>query len=527
MQPNELEKIPLRVEAMYMELQDRIMQDVMRRLQKTGGISSTADYQIERISILGNSTEFIESEIKRLTGKRNDEIWQIYEDVIDKEYTRNKELYEQINRTFIPYEDNAILQGWTKAIVSQTQNDIINLTGSLGFSLLYGGKRHFTPLSEYYQKYLDRACVDVVTGAFDYGTVLRRVIKEMTDSGIRTIDYATGYSSRVTVAARRAVMTGVNQLSAKINDQVATDLGTDHFEVTYHAGARPSHWWGGMVFTRKELESVCGLGRVDGLCGANCRHNYMAFIPGVSVRTYTDEQLAELHENELKTKNWNGKSYTSYEATQKQRSMETSMRAQRERVKLLQYGKADPEDVMLAKARYQAQLNEYAAFSKKMGIPQQRERIYLDLKGRVAPSKKSYNQVAGEAKSRYNKDRPIDNINLYEKDRALEKEIRTGKIPTRIESGKQGKHFKEHSNYINGRSYLTISEKEAQEVVNKYAGSGKKLRDAKGQWRHKEIVRADDPIGYSIDPVTGESSLTNCFTIHYSKKGVHIVPTKE
>ena len=291
MRPNDLVKISLQIEALFEEMQVRVMQDIVRRILKAGKITSTADYQIEKIILLGNSTEFIEAEIKRLTGKMQEQIWQMYEDVIDWEYVRNKGIYEQINGQFIPYEDNEQLQQWANAIYEQTNNEIKNITRSMGFALNYTGKVVFTPFSEYYQKYLDRACMDIVTGVFDYNTVLRRVVKELTASGIRTVDYASGYSNRVTVAGRRAVMTGVNQLSAKINEKVAKDLGTDTFEVTWHAGARPTHWWGGMVFTKKELENICGLGSVDGLCGANCRHNYMAFVPGVSVRTYTDEQL--------------------------------------------------------------------------------------------------------------------------------------------------------------------------------------------------------------------------------------------
>ena len=93
-------------------------------------------------------------------------------------------------------------------------------------------------------------------------------------------------------------MTGVSQLAAQINEQVAKDLGADTYEVTWHAGHRPSHWWGGNIYTKAELISVCRLGDVEGLCGANCRHSYLAFIPGVSVRTYTPEQLRNLEEKE-------------------------------------------------------------------------------------------------------------------------------------------------------------------------------------------------------------------------------------
>lgn len=391
MKPNDLVKISLQIEALFEDMQMRITQDIVRRILKAGKITSTADYQIEKLVLLGNSTEFIEAEIKRLTGKAQEQIWQMYEDVIDWEYVRNKEIYEQINGHFTPYEDNKQLQQWTNAIYEQTKNEIKNLTRSMGFALKYGGKIVFTPFSEYYQKYLDRACMDIVTGAFDYNNVLRRVVKELTASGIRSVEYASGHSNRVTVAGRRAVMTGVNQLSAKINEKIAKDLGTDTFEITYHTGARPTHWWGGMVFTKKELENTCGLGSVDGLCGANCRHNYMAFVPGVSVRTYTDEQLVEMNRQEQQTKEWNDKKYTTYEATQKQRKMETSMRTQREKIKLLQDGKADKDTIMLEKAKYQGKLNEYARFCKKMGLPQERERIYIDGLGKVATNTKWQN----------------------------------------------------------------------------------------------------------------------------------------
>lgn len=392
MTPEQKGSLPLRVEKLFYELQDRIFTDIIRRIQKTGKITSTADYQINKLLILGNSTEFIEQEIKKLAGKTDPEIWELYDKVSNWEYVRYEDAYQQINGTFIPLEENEDVQQWAQAVIAQTNDEIENITRSLGMTVDMGnGKRAFTPLAQYYQKYLDRACLDIVTGSFDYNTVLRRVVKELTASGLKTIDYASGYSCRATVAARRSILTGVSQLSARINERIAKDLGTDTYEVTWHAGHRPSHWWGGRVYNRNELVSVCGLGEVDGLCGANCRHSYLAFVPGYSVRTYTDDQLQELEANEQQTKVYNGKAYTPYQASQAQRQMETKMRAQREKVQLLKEGGADPDDVMLAKAKYQGMLDQYSVFSKKMGIPQQRERIYYDLRGRVATNTKRQN----------------------------------------------------------------------------------------------------------------------------------------
>lgn len=385
MRPEELEKMPLRIEGVFHDLQNRIMEDVVRRIRKTGGITSTADYQIQKMIWMGETTEFVENEIKRTMGLANAEIWEIYDEVVNKEYTRNKALYEQINSNFIPYDENELLQSWTKSVVEQTKNEIKNLTNSMGFMVNYGGKKVFTPFSEYYQKYLDRACIDIVTGSFGYDTVLKRVVKELAGSGIRSVDYETGWSNKVPVAVRRAVMTGVNQLSSKINDENAKQFGTDTFEVTYHSGARPSHWWGGMVFRRSDLESVCGLGRVDGLCGANCRHNYYAFIPGISVRNYTDEQLQEMRKKEAESRVWMGKGYNAYEATQKQRQMETIMRKQRAEINLLKTGNGDKDALTVAQAKYINTLHQYQGFSKKMGIQEQMGRVYMDGLGRVVP----------------------------------------------------------------------------------------------------------------------------------------------
>lgn len=382
------EKLSRSIESKYSDLEERIMKDIVRRIQKAGEITSTADWQINRLRILGHSSEDIEKMLKEALDASYPEMFELYDKVIDWEYVRNKDIYEQVNAEFIPFEENEELQQITDALIRQSSADLENITQSLGFYLDYGnGNRVMTPLSQVYGKHLDAACLDIVSGAFDYNSVLRRVVTQLTNSGLRTIDYASGYSSRVEVAARRAVMTGISQLTGKISDMNAEKLGTEYFEVAWHSGARPTHAvWQGKVWTKQQLTTVCGLGSVTGLLGANCYHEYYPFFPGISERNWTDEWLEEQDRKENTPKEFKGKEYTVYEAKQRQRQMETAMRAQRQKVQLLKEGGADPDDVMLAKCKYQGQLDEYARFSKKMGLKQERERIYIDMRGRVAPN---------------------------------------------------------------------------------------------------------------------------------------------
>lgn len=238
-----------KIAGRYQDLELRIMKDIVRRIKKTGKITSTADWQINRLRILGYSSEDIEREIKKTLNASYPEMFELYDNVIDWEYVRNKDIYEQINAEFIPYEENRQLQQITDAIIQQSLEDLENVTKSLGFYLDYNGRKVLTPLSQVYTNYLDNACFDVVTGAFDYGSVLRRVVTQLTNSGLRQIDYSSGRANRVDVAARRAVMTGVAKLTHKITEYHMEQLGCEYVEVSWHAGARPSHSvWQGKVY---------------------------------------------------------------------------------------------------------------------------------------------------------------------------------------------------------------------------------------------------------------------------------------
>ena len=386
MKKPDTEKISLRMEKIWTDAEYRIMQDIVRRIKRYKKITSTADYQINRLIELGKSTEEVERILKDALNATYPEMYELYDEVLNWQYVRNKEIYEQINRVFLPPEENEWMKQVSQAVVKQTEDELKNIAQSYGFTVMIGSRKVFTPFADYYHKYVDAAIMDVLYGGFDYNTVIRRVVTQMTNSGLRTVDYASGHSNRTPVAVRRAVLTGLSQVTEKISERNAKLLQTDYYEVDWHAGARPEHRvWQGKVYTYKELETVCGLGTVTGLHGANCYHDYFPFVPGVSERNWTDEWLEEQNKKEDQTKTWNGKEYDAYGRTQKQRQMETAMRAQREKVGLLKESGADKEEVMIARCKYQAQLGEYSRFCKKMGLKEQRERIYYDMRGRVAP----------------------------------------------------------------------------------------------------------------------------------------------
>lgn len=402
--PTEIEALPSAMEQLYRSLQLNIMSDLTERLKANGEeITSAADWQINRLYELGVSKDEIDSLIQSTLDVSDDEIDRIYDEVVKSGYARNEELYTSKGKEYIPYAENKQLQQLVKAVKNRAKSEYRNITGSLGFAVRNADNTlSFTPLADFYQRTLDNGLMQIASGAVDYNTVLKKAVKAMTDSGLRTVDYASGWSNRVDVAARRALMTGFNQVVAKVNEDNAEQLGTEYFEVSYHRGARPTHQvWQGRVYSKKELETVCGLGTVTGLCGANCYHSYSPFIKGIDTPTYSEEELDRMNEEENTPKEYNGRQYTAYEAQQRQRQLETAMRADRQKIELLTQGGADDDTITGAKAKYFQRQDEYVKFSKAMGLPQQWERVTVDGKnalGSKLPKKAgSVNKITAES----------------------------------------------------------------------------------------------------------------------------------
>ncbi len=384
MTQGELEKIPLKISRIFSDLELRIMTDIVRRIKENGFSTASADWQITRLQQLGKSEQKIKQLIQDALAASDEEMQRIFSDDVYEQYYGHERAYKNAGISQIPFEANAVLQQTITAAMQQISGEYQNLAASMGFAIRgANGRIQYSPLMEYYRYTMDNAVMDIHSGAFDYNTVLKRTISQMTASGVRWIDYDSGHSNRIDVAARRAIMTGFRQVQGKINEQVAAELGTDRYEVTYHVGARPTHQpWQGKVWTMQQLRDVCGLGTVTGLHGANCYHDYNAFPRG-AVRTYTDEELQQMMDGENTPKVYNGKEYTTYEALQQQRRMETAMRATRQKIKLLQEGGAPDEDVILQKAKYQGQMQTYKDFSEKMKLPEQMKRVYQDGLGRT------------------------------------------------------------------------------------------------------------------------------------------------
>lgn len=380
-QPEVLDALPEELAELFRALEITLLEEICSRLKAADELNEVTVQDIKALRSHGIDLKEIEKAIRQTTGISEKKLNELIDDVVE----RNQKYYtEVIDLARVTQPDVLVDATTIDAIRRQTQDAFRNITASMGF--LVDAERTMLPPAKAYQHALDAAEMMIQSGAISYNEAIKRSVKELADSGLRVVDYESGHRDQIDVAARRAVMTGVSQICAKYTEQSAEYLDTPYFEVSAHSGARdkpgPSPWsshkaWQGLVYSTRSndiypsIYDVCGLGAVDGLEGANCRHRRNVWVEGVSERTYTDEQLEHIDDGLGCT--FDEKTYTAYEATQMQRRVERQIIKQKRFVTAYK-ASGQMNEYHAAKAKLTRLNSKYKAFSEAAKLPLQWER---------------------------------------------------------------------------------------------------------------------------------------------------------
>lgn len=331
--------------------------------------------------------------------------------------------------------------------------------------------------------------------------------KDFLDKGINSVEYKNGARVNISSYAEMALRTANHRAMLLGEGKKRDEYGIHLVVVSAHANTCPKcePWQGKIVID--DIFSHPSTDYIDkykskyrllseaidkGLLHPNCRHALITYFEGITTLPVVPDG-----KEAIKT----------YEAEQKQRDLERQIR----KWKRFESGTCDEESKQIASNKLrqlQKDLRKHLDNNKELRRDKNREKLISGLE--INDSK-----IEAEVLKQKELNDTIKKTKEY---------IRTTQ-PLEIEVGKQGKHILGHNNYIEGRSYLTISLEEAQELINKYAGTGEIDFNRKGEWDKKELIKVDKNIGVSINNKTGIETITNKFKIHYSNKGTHIVPT--
>ena len=384
-QPSLLEALPEEIAELFRGLEDTLLADICSRL-KTGTAGETTVLDIKALRSHGIDLKEIEKAISETSGISEKKLKKLLEEVVEK----NQQYYnEVITLADVTKPETLVNAADIDAIKRQTLQEMRNITRTMAF-VVDAGRTILKPQKALTWA-LDTALLQVQSGAVSYNTAIANAVKQLADSGLRMVDYESGRSDQVDVAARRAVMTGVNQINQKYAEQSTEYLETDLVETSAHIGARnignvpENHeMWQGKWYRWSEKPQTStgeypdfiettGYGTGAGLGGWNCRHTFYPVVEGVSEATYSQADLDAMKGENRKFK-FDGQEYDGYTATQEQRSIERTIRKlKREETAYNAAGLHDKE--LAVSIRIKRLSAKYKACSRVAGLPEQRERM--------------------------------------------------------------------------------------------------------------------------------------------------------
>ncbi len=538
--PEQLQNLPQELTDLYDQLSEFILRDIARRIAKGAQITDTAEYQLYRARSLGLSTDEIAAKIAEINGSSAAEINRLIREAAAQSDEFDRKMLGADKGAAIPLEENTQLQKLISAQIAETAGKCENLTNTMGFADHdFLGRVYYLSMTDMYRREMDAAHMKVVTGATDYMTAIRQACNKLAASGVRTIDYESGRSDRIEVAARRALLTSVAHVTHRISEQNGEELGADGWEMSAHSGSRPSHAvYQGRQYTQKQYERIIK----PLISEPNCRHDVFPIILGVSEPVYTEEELQNIDQPPF---TYEGRTYTAYEASQQMRKMERAMRKQKDRC-IVADAAGDEESFTTASIKLRRQKDIYEDFCKAADSYTQYERTYVAGYDR---------RLAGKTGAVTRKQRAFEKVQIRlteEKNRAIieqekrkeqfRSDLKSGKINTSLDVKNQKKHIispewknnvrqqikKLHDGDTKAASPKSRLFKDVtpEKLFKEYSGKGT-LRLQKNSTTVDEFVTADYPVGITFDRKLQKYVRTRRFQIRYQDGGYHLFPVSE
>ena len=392
--PSYLDQMPDAFVQLWQQVEEQILQDVARRIGKMDKVTAAANWQLWRYQ----QTEALRNDVVKLlakySGKSETAIRKLLLQAATEAMEREDAIYYHYDMEPTPFEESAALNNLLDAGARQTCGTWQNLTATTA-----------NTVTGAFERTLDAAWLKVSTGAFDYKTAVKQAVDSLADD-MPMVTYPSGHKDSIEVAARRAVLTGVNQTTGKLQVARMDEMGCEFVETTAHGGARPSHAeWQGRRFHRggavdykgrhyPDFEAATGYGTGAGLCGWNCRHTFFVVFPELgSPPAWTRESLEALNARDIE---YDGRLYTRYEISQMQRARERAVRKYKRRYLAEDAAGADTtaSAVKLRQAR-----QSLADFTRATGVRVDSARTSVHGFGRSEGSKASY---AARKQERFN-----------------------------------------------------------------------------------------------------------------------------
>lgn len=365
------------------------LQRIGKRINKYSKLSLADVKSINNIAIVKQDMDAITKELAKVTGLNISQVEQMYADLIEQQHLANQPLYDYRGKKFVPFADNRELQAIVRAYAKTTGETMVNLAKTKALCIM-GADGKPIGLQKYYTDVLDKAVMQVSTGALDFHTAMRDSIVELGGSGVR-VDYGGGVTRRLDTVVRQNLLWGAKQCSVEYNELIGEELGCDGYEVDAHSSPRPSHMFvqgkqycigksrkiNGIDFVgfeETDPESEEGKSASQALGEYGCLHFRTPILCGISEPRFSKEELAKIEADNKKTYKVGDLEGNRYFFSQKMRALESGIREQKS-IKQTAQASGNKELVKRCNERIKAYQGKYDEITTATGLSKEPKRM--------------------------------------------------------------------------------------------------------------------------------------------------------
>lgn len=371
----------------FQDYNTKVLEELGNVIKQFKDLTPSQAYKLGQQLKYNTTIKDLLNELSKISGLSVKDLKAILEKVA-KENISFADVYYKARGLETPiYSDNKALQRLVSSVYKVSGEEFKNIVKSTGFRLLdSNGKPMLLDINFTYNEIIDRCVIAISQGKETYQQAMRSTLKQLSSSGVRKIEYDSGYSRRLDTSIRMNILDSMRQVSNESQQLFGKEFDSDGVEISVHMNPAPDHEMvQGRQFSNKEFENFQNDRKAIDYTGMifepefeghdrrsiseyNCYHYIFSIVLGVSKPQYSNKQLQEIIDNKNKTFEFDGKTYNMYEGTQLQRKIETAIREAKD-TQIIAKASDDKDLILQNQTRIMQLTTKYRQLCKISGLP--------------------------------------------------------------------------------------------------------------------------------------------------------------
>ena len=397
----------------FQDYNTKVLEELGNVIKQFKDLTPSQAYSLAQQLKYNTTVKQLLNELSKISGLSVKDLKAILEKVA-KENVVFADVYYKARGLETPiYSKNKALQRIVNSVYNITGKEFKNISKSTGFRLLGdNGEPLLLDIDETYKYVIDKCIVAISQGKETYQQSMRSTLKQLSSSGVRKIEYESGYSRRLDASIRQNVLDAVREVSNQSQMLFGEEFGYNAIEVSHHSNSAPDHSNNDIEngkfdidghqfvkldilkeqikngiekeITLKDIDEVNHRVKCKGkwyydfdyinnnlnrpVSTMSCYHYIFSVVLGVSRPQFTDKQLEEDKKKNNDGFEFEGKHYSMYDGTQLQRRIETAIREAKD-TQMLAKASDDKDLVLQSQTRITQLTTKYKQLCSVSGLP--------------------------------------------------------------------------------------------------------------------------------------------------------------